>query len=185
MGKPVISTRVGSVPELVRDGETGFLIEPQDAWGLAQCICYLLNEPEIGHRMGSQGRQLIETKFDLKQEVTAMADLYHELYHRFLGAPEHISDAPAVDTAPAAAEAQPATAPQHRNGFNLQEAQAAAEHALELAPTDINVLAAYGTVSVEAGNYEGARSALLRIQAQDPECPAALELQEAVSLLPG
>ena len=185
MGKPVISTRVGSVPELVRDGETGFLIEPQDAWGLAQCICYLLNEPEIGRRMGSQGRQLIETKFDLKQEVTAMADLYHELYHRFLGAPEHISDAPAVDTAPAAAEAQPATAPQHRNGFNLQEAQAAAEHALELAPTDINVLAAYGTVSVEAGNYEGARSALLRIQAQDPECPAALELQEAVSLLPG
>lgn len=185
MGKPVISTRVGAVPELVRDGETGFLIEPQDAWGLAQCICYLLNEPEIGRRMGSQGRQLIETKFDLKQEVTAMADLYHELYHRFLGAPEHISDAPAVDTAPAAAEAQPATAPQHRNGFNLQEAQAAAEHALELAPTDINVLAAYGTVSVEAGNYEGARSALLRIQAQDPECPAALELQEAVSLLPG
>ena len=185
MGKPVISTRVGAVPELVRDGETGFLIEPQDAWGLAQCICYLLNEPEIGRRMGSQGRQLIETKFDLKQEVTAMADLYHELYHRFLGAPEHISDAPAVDTAPAAAEAQPATAPQHRNGLNLQEAQAAAEHALELAPTDINVLAAYGTVSVEAGNYEGARSALLRIQAQDPECPAALELQEAVSLLPG
>ncbi len=185
MGKPVISTRVGAVPELVRDGETGFLIEPQDAWGLAQCICYLLNEPEIGRRMGSQGRQLIETKFDLKQEVTAMADLYHELYHRFLGAPEHISDAPAVDTAPAAAEAQPATAPQHRNGFSLQEAQAAAEHALELAPTDINVLAAYGTVSVEAGNYEGARSALLRIQAQDPECPAALELQEAVSLLPG
>ena len=185
MGKPVISTRVGAVPELVRDGETGFLIEPQDAWGLAQCICYLLNEPEIGRRMGSQGRQLIETKFDLKQEVTAMADLYHELYHRFLGAPERISDAPAVDTAPAAAEAQPATAPQHRNGFNLQEAQAAAEHALELAPTDINVLAAYGTVSVEAGNYEGARSALLRIQAQDPECPAALELQEAVSLLPG
>ena len=185
MGKPVISTRVGSVPELVRDGETGFLIEPQDAWGLAQCICYLLNEPEIGRRMGSQGRQLIETKFDLKQEVTAMADLYHELYHRFLGAPDRISDAPAVDTAPAAAEPQPATAPQHRNGFNLQEAQAAAEHALELAPTDINVLAAYGTVSVEAGNYEGARSALLRIQAQDPECPAALELQEAVSLLPG
>ena len=185
MGKPVISTRVGAVPELVRDGETGFLIEPQDAWGLAQCICYLLNEPEIGRRMGSQGRQLIETKFDLKQEVTAMADLYHELYHRFLGAPEHISDAPAVDTAPAAAEPQPATAHQHRNGFSLQEAQAAAEHALELAPTDINVLAAYGTVSVEAGNYEGARSALLRIQAQDPECPAALELQEAVSLLPG
>ncbi len=185
MGKPVISTRVGAVPELVRDGETGFLIEPQDAWGLAQCICYLLNEPEIGRRMGSQGRQLIETKFDLKQEVTAMADLYHEMYHRFLGAPEHISDAPAVDTAPAAAEPQPATAHQHRNGFSLQEAQAAAEHALELAPTDINVLAAYGTVSVEAGNYEGARSALLRIQAQDPECPAALELQEAVSLLPG
>ena len=185
MGKPVISTRVGAVPELVRDGETGFLIEPQDAWGLAQCICYLLNEPEIGRRMGSQGRQLIETKFDLKQEVTAMADLYHELYHRFLGAPDRISDAPAVDTAPAAAEPQPATAHQHRNGFNLQEAQAAAEHALELAPTDINVLAAYGTVSVEAGNYEGARSALLRIQAQDPECPAALELQEAVSLLPG
>ena len=185
MGKPVISTRVGAVPELVRDGETGFLIEPQDAWGLAQCICYLLNEPEIGRRMGSQGRQLIETKFDLKQEVTAMADLYHELYHRFLGAPDRISDAPAVDTAPAAAEPQPATAHQRHNGFNLQEAQAAAEHALELAPTDINVLAAYGTVSVEAGNYEGARSALLRIQAQDPECPAALELQEAVSLLPG
>lgn len=185
MGKPVISTRVGSVPELVRDGETGFLIEPQDAWGLAQCICYLLNEPEIGRRMGCQGRHLIETKFDLKQEVTAMADLYHELYHRFLGAPERAPDGTATDTAVVAAAQPAASAGQRPGALNLQQAQAAAEHALELAPTDINVLAAYGTVSVEAGNYEGARSALLRIQAQDPECPAALELQEAVSLLPG
>lgn len=114
-----------------------------------------------------------------------MADLYHELYHRFLGAPERTPDGPAAAAAPVAAGQLPAEANPLRNGHNLQEAQAAAEHALELAPTDINVLAAYGTVSVEAGNYEGARSALLRIQAQDPECPAALELQEAVSLLPG
>ena len=185
MGKPVISTRVGSVPELVRDGETGFLIEPQDAWGLAQCICYLLNEPEIGRQMGCRGRLLIETEFDLKQEVTAMADLYHELYHRFLGGPERTPDGAAADTAAVAAAQLPAEANPLLNSINLQEAQAAAEHALELAPTDINVLAAYGTISVEAGNYEGARSALLRIQAQDPECPAALELQEAVSLLPG
>jgi Flp pilus assembly protein TadD len=135
--------------------------------------------------MGCQGRQLIETKFDLKQEVAAMADLYHELYHRFLGAPERASDGAAPDTAVVAAGQPEAITDQRPGALNLQEAQAAAEHALELAPTDINVLAAYGTVSVEAGNYEGARSALLRIQAQDPECPAALELQEAVSLLPG
>ncbi len=55
-GLPVVAFRVGGIPEWLRDGETGFLVEPKDVAGLAQRIELLLNDPALAQRLGAQGR---------------------------------------------------------------------------------------------------------------------------------
>jgi glycosyltransferase involved in cell wall biosynthesis len=59
-GVPVVAFRVGGIPEWLRDGETGFLVEPKDVVGLAQRIELLLNDPALAQRLGSQGRIAVE-----------------------------------------------------------------------------------------------------------------------------
>jgi glycosyltransferase involved in cell wall biosynthesis len=59
-GVPVVAFRVGGIPEWLRDGETGFLVEPKDVAGLAQRIELLLNDPALAQRLGSQGRIAVE-----------------------------------------------------------------------------------------------------------------------------
>ena len=54
-GKPVVATRVGGIPELVRDGVDGILVDPGDTKALASAICRLLNDPSERKRMGASG----------------------------------------------------------------------------------------------------------------------------------
>lgn len=62
-GKPVVASRVGGLPEVVRDGETGFLFEPGDAFDLADKLTRLLENPDDVLRMGLAGRKLAETEY--------------------------------------------------------------------------------------------------------------------------
>jgi glycosyltransferase involved in cell wall biosynthesis len=55
--KPVVATRVGGVPELVRDGIDGILIDPGDVKGMAMAITKLLADPDLRSLMGAAGRQ--------------------------------------------------------------------------------------------------------------------------------
>jgi glycosyltransferase involved in cell wall biosynthesis len=55
--KPVVATRVGGVPELVRDGIDGILIDPGDLKGMAMAIVKLLADPALRSLMGAAGRQ--------------------------------------------------------------------------------------------------------------------------------
>ncbi len=57
---PIIATRVGGLPEIVKDGETGILVESDDAHALAEAIVYLLKNPEKRKEMGLAGRRLLE-----------------------------------------------------------------------------------------------------------------------------
>ena len=59
-GVPVVAFRVDGIPEWLRDGETGFMVEPKDVAGLAQRIELLLNDPALAQRLGSQGRIAVE-----------------------------------------------------------------------------------------------------------------------------
>jgi glycosyltransferase involved in cell wall biosynthesis len=54
-GKPVVASRVGGIPELVADGESGFLVDPQDEDALALRMKRLLDDQELCLRMGSCG----------------------------------------------------------------------------------------------------------------------------------
>ena len=53
--KPVVATKVGGIPELVRDGVDGTLVEPGDVAGLGRAVITLLDDPELRRRMGSSG----------------------------------------------------------------------------------------------------------------------------------
>jgi glycosyltransferase involved in cell wall biosynthesis len=62
-GKPVVSTNRGGPSETVVHGETGFLIEPGDAGGLAQHVIKLLRDADLRARMGAAGRARVEQHF--------------------------------------------------------------------------------------------------------------------------
>jgi glycosyltransferase involved in cell wall biosynthesis len=63
-GKPVIGTKVGGIPMQIKDGQSGFLIDPEDERQLAERIKYLIDSPSIAKEMGAYGRKLAEEKFD-------------------------------------------------------------------------------------------------------------------------
>lgn len=80
-GTPVIATRVGAVGKVVRDGETGLLIEPGDQQALNQAIVRLLEDRSLARRLGEAGRIWVNQHFS----SAAMARQYIELYESATG----------------------------------------------------------------------------------------------------
>ena len=76
---PVVGTRVGGTPELITDGDNGFLVEPLDITGLAQAIGRLVDDPELRAEMGAAGRARAEAYHDDRHMVDVYASLYEEL----------------------------------------------------------------------------------------------------------
>ena len=74
--RPVIGTRVGGIPELINDGETGFLVERGDIRAMADRILHLLNDPGQRTKMGNKGREGVEAKFDHRRNVSKLIELY-------------------------------------------------------------------------------------------------------------
>ncbi len=69
MGKPVVSTRISGIPELVRDGETGRIAEQHDLEAQAEACGELLDSPELAFRLAAAGQRLVREQWDIK--VTA------------------------------------------------------------------------------------------------------------------
>lgn len=59
-GRPVVASRVGSIPEVVDDGETGYLVEPGDERALAQAVIRLLEDAPLREAMGKAARAKVE-----------------------------------------------------------------------------------------------------------------------------
>jgi glycosyltransferase involved in cell wall biosynthesis len=74
--RPLIGTRVGGIPELIRDGVTGFLVERGDAAAIAEKISLLLDSPILRAKMGLEGLHDAEKRFDLRRNVSRLLDLY-------------------------------------------------------------------------------------------------------------
>jgi len=79
LGKPVVASAAGGVPELIRDGETGFLTAPGDATGLAERLIPLLQDAALRERIGQQARAWAREQFSLPRHVTAMSIIYESL----------------------------------------------------------------------------------------------------------
>ncbi len=66
MQKPVIATNVGGIPEMMQDGETGYLIKKGDSNDLIKKLLILLENKELSKQMGQSGREFIENQFSLE-----------------------------------------------------------------------------------------------------------------------
>lgn len=75
-GKPVVATKVGGIPELVEDLETGFVVPRGDVNAIADKILALLRDPGLRERFGQTGRSVAERKFHLKANVSELLRLY-------------------------------------------------------------------------------------------------------------
>jgi glycosyltransferase involved in cell wall biosynthesis len=76
---PVIATRVGGVPELVADGVTGLLVEPEDSAALARAIGVLADQPERAALLGRNGALRAAREFDAAVLAPRMVALYDDL----------------------------------------------------------------------------------------------------------
>ena len=72
---PVIATRVGAIPEMVREGETGLLLDPGDVEQLGVAIESLLHMPQLRRRLGAAGRQLVEAEYDAQRNAQRLLDV--------------------------------------------------------------------------------------------------------------
>jgi glycosyltransferase involved in cell wall biosynthesis len=75
-GRPVVSTRLAGIPELVVDGETGVLVSPDDTAALTRALEQLLRDPELQLRYGRAGRARIEQHFRIEHTITPLLKLF-------------------------------------------------------------------------------------------------------------
>jgi phosphatidyl-myo-inositol dimannoside synthase len=74
-GLPVVAGNSGGIPDAVRDGETGFLVPPEEPAAFADAICRLLADPSAAQRMGYNGRRAVETHYNWDRVVRDLRDI--------------------------------------------------------------------------------------------------------------
>jgi glycosyltransferase involved in cell wall biosynthesis len=72
---PIVATRIGAIPEAVKDGDNGFVIEADDGEALRDRLEQLERSPELRLRMGQRSRQIGEEGFDIEKNANLIADL--------------------------------------------------------------------------------------------------------------
>ena len=77
-GTPVVASRVGGIPEVVVDGETGRLVEPGAAAALGHALREVLADPERARRMGEAGRRRVEAHFSWDRIADRTMTVYRE-----------------------------------------------------------------------------------------------------------
>ena len=77
--RPLVATAVGGTPEIVADGETGYLVPRADVPAMAAALVRLLADPESARRMGQAGRRRVEERFDLRSSAESLERIYASL----------------------------------------------------------------------------------------------------------
>jgi glycosyltransferase involved in cell wall biosynthesis len=75
-GKPVIGTKVGGIPMQIKDGQSGFLVDPEDEKRLAERIKHLIDNPSKAKEMGAYGRRLTEEQFSSGKIAERLLQVY-------------------------------------------------------------------------------------------------------------
>ena len=79
---PVVGTRVGGIPEIIIDGETGFLAPARAPQELARRVCQILADPALARRMAEAGRARAAELFSVERMAAAIEALYERLLGR-------------------------------------------------------------------------------------------------------
>lgn len=78
-GVPVVSTKVGGIPELIQDSISGFLIEPGNIEDLTQKIRSLIEDDQLRRNMGSSAKKYVKKYHDIKIIVKKLGQIYNDL----------------------------------------------------------------------------------------------------------
>lgn len=78
-GKPVVASNVGGIPLQIKDGENGFLLEPDDTKGFADGIVRILQNPMLSEEMGKKGREVVKKNFLITRLLSDYLDLLNEV----------------------------------------------------------------------------------------------------------
>jgi colanic acid/amylovoran biosynthesis glycosyltransferase len=77
-GVPVISTRVSGIPELVRDEETGLLVEPDDPVALARAMARFLEDRKLAESLSRSAKELVAREFNIERSAMRLLELFRE-----------------------------------------------------------------------------------------------------------
>lgn len=91
LGKPVVGTSVGGVPECVKAGQTGYLFAPDDEAGLAEHIVELARDDELRSRMGISAREWILRAFNMDRIGEHYLDFYNAVLAKS-GGPQRLGE---------------------------------------------------------------------------------------------
>jgi len=78
-GLPVIATRVGGIPEVVVENETGLFVEPRDVRGLVEAMRRFASDAQMRHRLGQAGRKRAEDRFSLASVCARIKEVYRKV----------------------------------------------------------------------------------------------------------
>lgn len=81
-GLPLISTQVAAIPEIVLEGDNGFLVSSGDTRSLTQALRALILDPGLRRSMGARGTEIVAQKFDAHQNATRLLNLLKEVADR-------------------------------------------------------------------------------------------------------
>lgn len=81
MKLPVVLPRVGGCPEMVKEGETGYIYEPGDIAGFVDCLYRLASDKDLRNRMGNAARSRVEVDFAVRSMVAAYTNLFRQEVH--------------------------------------------------------------------------------------------------------
>jgi glycosyltransferase involved in cell wall biosynthesis len=81
-GLPVIATRHAGIPDIVIDGETGFMVDEHDVDGMACRMCRVLEQPERARTMGAAGRRRIRERFTLARHISMLNEYVDKALNR-------------------------------------------------------------------------------------------------------
>jgi glycosyltransferase involved in cell wall biosynthesis len=77
LGRPVLATTTGGLPEVIEHGASGWLVPPQDPAQLAQAIGQLMDDAPLRQRLGAAGRTRAQQHFSLPTVTARLRDIYH------------------------------------------------------------------------------------------------------------
>ena len=75
VGLPLISTQVGAIDEIVREGQTGLLVPVGDVTSLTDALRRLADDPSLRHRLGDEARRVVRAEFDAAANARRLVDL--------------------------------------------------------------------------------------------------------------
>ena len=82
-GRPVIASKIGGVPEIVVNNETGILVSPENVNELADTIIKLATDRNLCANMGINGYSFVKNNFDWEQSLDKMSELYERLIYEW------------------------------------------------------------------------------------------------------